>query len=40
MDIFNCIVCEFSSNRKLNYNIHLKTKKHLAKINASQMHPK
>jgi hypothetical protein len=29
--IFNCIICEFNTCKKTNYNIHLRTQKH--KIN-------
>jgi hypothetical protein len=28
---YNCILCNFNTNRSDNYNVHLKSKKHLNK---------
>ena len=33
MVLYNCILCEFSSNIKTHYIRHLKTKKHISKEN-------
>ena len=40
MTEFKCIDCDFSTTLKTNYSRHLKTKKHLGKIESSKSHPK
>jgi uncharacterized C2H2 Zn-finger protein len=40
MNKFNCIECDFLTNDKTKYNRHLKTKKHLTKLEVSQTYPK
>ena len=33
--MFNCIYCDYKTDRKANFNLHLKTKKHLKKLEIS-----
>ena len=34
---FNCSLCDFTCSKKSNYEIHIKTKKHMYRVNGNQM---
>ena len=37
--MFKCVLCSFESSRKANYNSHIKTKRHLVKMEITSKNP-